>query len=158
MKLVVLLAVSSLCLIGLTQEMAQACECQPPIFPETGYEQAGAVFRGWVSDISPSSDGYVLDITISVSGYWKGSVTMFTHVYTSTYGGSCGYEGFRLCEEYLIYTEDSILPCCPGLLVTVCNRTRPIIKAGTDLDYLGVAKPVPAEEMTWGEVKQLYRD
>jgi hypothetical protein len=158
MKRLVLLSITVLFVLGMSHGMTQACQCQPPLFPEEGYEMADAVFRGLVIDISPADCPDVIDITIAVVGYWKGTVTTYMHVYTGTSGGSCGYEGFELYEEYLIYADAGYVPCIEGLGVSICNRTRPIAAAGTDLEYLGNPQTIPVEQMTWGAVKEIYRD
>ena len=40
----------------------------------------------------------------------------------------------------------------------ICNRTRLLINAQEDLDFLGDPLPVPVEQVTWGVVKEMYRD
>jgi hypothetical protein len=144
-------------ILGSTQGVARACQCFPTHDPAIEYAQVDAAFMGVVLDISPSASPFYYDITIGVTGYWKGTVSQFTHVYTGVHGGSCGYS-FELYSEYLIYAMDSTEDCCPGVFTSACQRTWLLSSAGYDLDFLGDPLPVPVEQVTWGVVKEMYRD
>lgn len=157
MKRLVLLAVTFLFVLGSTQGIARACQCFPTYDPAVEYGQVDAAFVGTVLTISPSASPEYLDVLIAVTVYWKGTVTPFMHVYTGEFDGSCGFE-FELYSEYLIYAMDSTDECCPGVFTSVCNRTRLLSSAGDDLNYLGTPIPVPVKQVTWGVVKEMYRE
>jgi hypothetical protein len=141
----------------MTQGIVHACQCQPHWDPAVEYEQVDAVFKGFVVDISPSTVPYILHIQVIATGYWKGSIAPLMNVYTYEGDGSCGYT-FQVGDEYLIYATEWDEVCCPGVFTSICNRTRFLSNAGTDLAFLGDPLPVPVEQKTWGAVKTLYRD
>jgi len=157
MKRLSLVAVLSVFLLAQVPGSLLACQCFPVYDPAVEYEQVDAVFMGVILSISPSSSPYYLDVLVGVTGYWKGTIVPFMHVYTGEFAGSCGYE-FQLYETYLIYALDSDEECCPGVFTWVCNRTQMLSGAGADLEYLGDPQTVPAEQTTWGAIKEMYRE
>jgi hypothetical protein len=156
MKKLLLLALFLMALT-LTQSNVLACQCFPTQDPAIEYEQVDAVFMGFVISISPSSSPDYLDVLIGVTGYWKGTIVPIMHVYTGEFAGSCGFE-FQLYESYLIYALDSDEECCTGVFTWICNRTQYLSGAGADLEYLGDPMNVPVEQMSWGAIKEIYRE
>ena len=157
MKKLLLLLVLLLCVFLLTQGTTLACQCYLPDDPATEYEQVDAVFMGVVLSVSPTSLPFLFDYVIGVTGYWKGTIVPFMHVYTGIGDGDCGTP-FPLYEEFLFYTLDSQFECCPGAYTDCYRRTRSISRAGADLDYLGDPQTIPVEQITWGAVKEIYRE
>ncbi len=157
MKKLVSLTVAVLFALGLTQGGARACQCMPTHDPAIEYGQVDAAFQGVVINISPSTSPYYLDVLVAVTGYWKGAVVTFMHVYTGEFDGSCGYT-FEVGQAYLIYAMNSTDECCPGVFTSICNRTRFLSSASADLAFLGPPLPVPVTQVTWGVIKEMYRD
>lgn len=157
MKRLILFTVLSLFVLILIQGIASACQCFPTHDPAVECGQVDAVFMGVVLSISPASEPYLVDMVIGVTGYWKGTIVPFMHVYTGTGDGDCGIT-LQLYEEVLIYAIDSDFECCPGAYTDACRRTSYISSAGADLEFLGDPQTIPVEEMTWGAVKQIYRE
>jgi hypothetical protein len=112
---------------------------------------------GVVLSISPTSFPGLFEYVIGVTGYWKGTITTYMHVYTGSGDGDCGTP-FTLYEEYLFYTIDSFFECCPGEYTDCYRRTRPIAGAGADLEYLGDPQTIPVEQMSWGSIKEIYQE
>jgi hypothetical protein len=156
MKRLVLLAGAFLFVFGSMSGAARACTCSP-FTPEEEFVRSDAVFKGLVIAILPSEPPGTLDVHVMATGYWKGTVGVLMHVYTSHSSASCGYR-FDVGTEYLIYSSNTTDPCCPGVRTSLCHRTQPLASAQMDLDYLGDPLPVPVDEVTWGVIKSMYVD
>lgn len=125
------------------------CTCVPPGPPRQAFEQADAVFRGVVLDVSTrrnrSGPRWLLPtrVRVRVTERWKGvGADRVVVVRTGTGGGDCGYR-FVPGGEYVIYAwanEDS------GLMTGICTRTSQVEHAGEDLRELRALAPAAEPE------------
>ncbi len=83
---------------------AHACSCALRT-PSEALERASAVFSGKVLSSGTFSFEGFWSVEIEVDTVWKGPVASTTFVYT-TYGPSCGYQGFEVGEDFLVYAEE----------------------------------------------------
>ncbi len=127
-------------LLALGRSQAHACSCAPPPPPEAALAAATAVFQGTVTRIEPSATaavfGPLLQVELDVARVWKGPVDRRQVVLTSSSDASCGI-AFAAGGSYLIYALDNK----PGLLATLCSRTRASEEAAADLAALGPGRP-----------------
>ncbi len=91
---------------------AHACSCAPPP-PDEAFEKASAVFSGRVVGISGETESA---IKIQVDEVWKGSATSTTVLERPS---ECGYPGFTLGEDYLVYARS----LDESLAVFLCSGT-----------------------------------
>jgi len=138
--------VVALLVLAADARCAWACSCaSPSATPIEARDGGAAVFAGRVTDVNtPDPNSYTLfrsmAVTFAVSHVWKGNVGSSIVIGTSRDGASCGYT-FDIGQEYLIYAFEY-----EGQLVTgICERTRLLADAQTDLAVLGAAQvPVAA--------------
>ena len=115
---------------------AHACSCAPPTLSEAR-ERASAVFSGRVVRMSGP---YQETIEIHVDAVWKGSITSTTVVYPPS---ECGYPGFTLGEDYLVYANRDD----ESLHAFLCSGTVRLEYAEEYLRALGEGQaPEPGDE------------
>jgi hypothetical protein len=131
-----------------------ACSCMMPPPPLAARDTAVAVFRGTVTDISPTGVGGTssdfVRVSFGVSEVWKGPTEPTITIATSGSSASCGYE-FALREEYVVYAglDDA------QFTTSLCSRTAPLAQAADDVRELGAgtrpapAPTAPAAEQPW---------
>lgn len=118
---------------------AYACSCVEPGPMEERLERKTAVFQGTVTSIKEpvlkkimSSDEPV-KVTFVVKQLWKGEPRAELSIRTAMYEASCGYEDFRVDEEYLVFAYGDPDDLKTGL----CDGTKPVAEAGEELAILG---------------------
>ncbi|MFH1756402.1 MAG: hypothetical protein ABIA59_11955 [Candidatus Latescibacterota bacterium] len=153
-KTIFIVTISAMILVS--AGYCQACHCGYFNTPLEEFNAVDAVFKGLVLDISMCDELDMRDVTILVTGYWKGVSAETVHVFTGTWDGDCGF-AFELCEEYLIYALDLIHEGCQGATTGLCSRTTLLWNAEEDLAVLGEPLTVPNRSVTWGEVKSHYK-
>jgi hypothetical protein len=80
-------------------------------------------------------------VTLRVSEVWKGSGQETLEVRTPSQGMACGYP-FKEGQEYLVYADGKEQP----FKVNACSETKPLSKAGMNLQLLGDGQS-PGEEV-----------
>ncbi|MCI3919373.1 hypothetical protein MO973_03910 [Paenibacillus sp. TRM 82003] len=102
-------------------------------------ERATAVFSGKVLSIKgPAKFGVTssadpVTVRFKVDRVWKGVETTPIIVRTAVSGASCGYEGFEVKGEFLVFAYES-----QGELTTnLCSRTQELAAAKSVLAELG---------------------
>jgi len=117
-----------------------------------------AIFSGKVIKVTPPpqketmSSADLVQVDFEVTTVWKGELKQQTVIYTAMDSASCGYEGFNVGGDYIVSAyEDS------GKLETgMCELTKPVSAAGSELDVLGEGyAPIP---LSAGEVLPSSKD
>lgn len=118
-----------------------ACSCAEPPSVEESLKYKTAIFTGKVIRLEqpkPEEDGSIssaapVKVTLEVTEVWKGELGKETDIYTAMDGASCGYGGFELDQEFIVFTYGK-----PDRLETgMCEGNKPISKAGKELTALG---------------------
>ena len=116
-----------------------ACSCIVPDRPSKTLSNSTAVFAGQVTAIDRPIAGSIVSsadkiaVTFRVTQVWKGPAYKTQWVRTAQSGVSCGYEGFHVGDEYLVYASGTV----EDLQTSLCSRTKPYVQAQMDLDELG---------------------
>lgn len=113
-----------------TADRAKACSCMVTS-PAYQYGTAESVFTGTVTEID------TVDMHLVVSfraleifkGIEPATLVVRTHIHSAT----CGYPGFRVGEDFLVYAFEREEG---GLFTHLCTRTAPVENAGEDLTWL----------------------
>lgn len=140
--LALLLAASGIGLL-VPAPSAHACSCAPPGSAQEAMQRQSAVFSGKVTNIArplyAGSSAAPVRVTIKVDDVWKGQIGSRTVVTTALSGASCGYEGFREGESYVVFASEH-----SGRLETgLCSLTQPLAAASDVLNELGEGyKPI----------------
>ena len=153
-RLLLLLAASALLLAPLlTVQLAagagraHACKCAEPPPPLEARDEAAAVFSGTVVSFetyefevdfgSDRMESY-WSVEFEVGTVWKGPVASTTFVYV-WHGPACGYGNFEVGGGFLVYADQRMYEQVDDatLFVSSCSRTRPLERAGDDLNALG---------------------
>jgi len=135
-----------------------ACTCGPTPTPLEQYAVSDAAFTGVVVSVTQDQAFPDFnDVTIFVTGVWKGVSTSTVHVFTPTTGAACGMT-FLLTTEYLIYAFLDGVTLGEPLSTGLCTRTKTVSSAQEDLDALGPAHPVPVLSASWGIIKTMYSE
>ncbi|CAH1217235.1 hypothetical protein PAECIP111893_04239 [Paenibacillus plantiphilus] len=120
-------------------EAVYACTCEEPSAIKEELKKKTAIFSGKITSISkPRKQSGVLhqvltEITIKVNEVWKGDLGSEVIVKTGWSPEMCGYDGFEVDEEFLVYADSG-----GGQLVTGrCGPTKRLSYAGGDLAELG---------------------
>ncbi len=119
---------------------ANACTCLESPPPLAALAEATVVFSGVVVNISPA--GVDLDVSLQVTGWWKGVTSSPIVIRTASHPVSCGFD-FEVGVEYLVYAYPGTPAQGGALSTTGCTRTTPIAEAGADLAELGPPMPPP---------------
>lgn len=118
-----------------------ACSCAEPPSVEESLKYKTAIFTGKVIRLeqpNPEEDGSIssaapVKVTLEVAEVWKGELGKETDIYTAMDGASCGYGGFELDQEFIVFAYGK-----PDRLETgMCEGNKPISKAGKELSALG---------------------
>jgi hypothetical protein len=111
--------------------------------PAQSFEQAVAVFEGYVVEIREPDPGQrgasaQRHVRMQVARAWKGMESEQAEVGTASASEACGYS-FRVGQGYLVYAS-----AADGQLrVSSCSRTRILAEADEDIRLLGMgATPV----------------
>ena len=120
----------------LPPQCASACSCAMPPASQDALADSEAVFSGEVVAVeqgtaTASGPGYDT-ATLRVSEVWKGSGRGTLDVRTPSQGTACGYH-FEEGHEYLVYAYAGK----QGLEVDSCGATKPLSRAGANLEALG---------------------
>jgi hypothetical protein len=111
-----------------------SCTCGPPT-PEKAFEKAGAIFIGEFTGFTKAlfNRRQYPALRFEVEKYWKGDLPDEIVLPYGDMHRMCGELDFIKGERYLIYAT-----YLHGELVVIvdCGRSRRIIYAGEDLEYL----------------------
>lgn len=120
-----------------------ACSCAVLPDVKTDMARHTAVFSGKVERIKEPAKGLfwstadLVEVEIAVDRVWKGRVEEKATVYTARSSVSCGYEGFSVNQEYLVFATGE-----PDELNTGnCERTKSLDSSGEELAALGEGYP-----------------
>lgn len=120
-------------------EAVYACSCAEPSAIKEELKMKTAIFSGKVTSIAkPRKQSGVLhqeltEITIQVNEVWKGDLGSEVTVRTGWSPKMCGYDGFAVDEEFLVYAHSD-----GGRLETGrCEPTKRLSSAKEDLAELG---------------------
>ncbi len=120
-----------------------ACSCAMQPSAETHVKEEldrkTAVFTGKVIKVTPPkqkktmSTADLVQVDFEVSTVWKGELKQQTAIYTAMSSASCGYDGFKVGDAYIVSAYDR-----SGELETgMCDLTKPVSTAGDELKVLG---------------------
>ena len=130
-------------LLALLPDCASACSCAILGSKQERAKQAlsdsAAVFSGEVADVE--KQGRTATVTLRVSEVWKGPGQETLEVSTPSQEMACGYP-FKEGQEYLVYAYGKEEP----FKVDLCTETKPLSKAGMNLQLLGDGQR-PGEEV-----------
>jgi hypothetical protein len=117
-------------------QQVHACKCAEP--PSAADAQAGAaaVFEGRVTSVTPLGEHDVA-VELSVVRTWKNADVEKILVRTRADSAACGFE-FQRDQSYLVYAQSAPADALPGLEVSHCGRTRPIVEADADIAAIGM--------------------
>jgi hypothetical protein len=143
-KRMLMLSLCSLLLSGLwlalaAPQPAYACSCAPPLAVKEELARKTAVFAGKVISVVQPKQGIIrssanpVKVTFEVAEVWKGELKAETVVYTAISSASCGYGGFEANKDYIVFAHGS----SERLETNLCERTKPLTSAGTELAELG---------------------
>lgn len=116
-----------------------ACSCAGPPSIEDQLNRKTAIFEGKLLSLKTSVIGKILysaapvEAEFEVNTVWKGELSSQTTVYTALSSASCGYEGFEVNKEYLVFAYGD-----PDRLETgLCEGTKTTAFAQSELKALG---------------------
>ena len=139
-------------LLTLLPDCASACSCafvgSKQEIAKQALSDSTAVFSGEVLDVEKGPPLRMLGfntpsskVTLRVSEVWKGSGQEALELSTPSQEGVCGYS-FKEGQEYLVYAYGKEEP----FKVDLCSETKPLSKAGMNLQLLGDGQR-PGEEV-----------
>lgn len=129
-----------------------ACSCAGPPSIEDQMKRKTAIFTGKVLSLTKPDKGKFwssadpVKAQFEVKTVWKGELGSQTAVYTALSSASCGYEGFEVNKEYIVFAYGD-----PDRLETgLCEGTKTLASAQEELKALGVGyepfkAPIPGE-------------
>ncbi|GGA00981.1 hypothetical protein GCM10008018_54070 [Paenibacillus marchantiophytorum] len=116
-----------------------ACSCAEPPNIKDQLNQKTAIFKGKVLSLTKPVIGKIwssadpVKAQFEVKTVWKGELSSQTTVYTALSSASCGYEGFEVNEEYIVFASGD-----PERLETgLCEGTMTLASADEELKALG---------------------
>ncbi len=116
-----------------------ACSCAGPPSIEDQLNRKTAIFKGKVLSLTKPVIGKIwssadpVKAQFEVKTVWKGELSSQTTVYTALSSASCGYEGFEVNEEYIVFAYGD-----PDRLETgLCEGTKTLASAKEELIALG---------------------
>ncbi|WP_090726905.1 hypothetical protein [Paenibacillus sp. PDC88] len=158
---------SFLILLGLAHSVmpstAHACSCAGPVSMEEQLSRKTAIFTGKLISLSRPNQGMIMSSAEPVSAQfevmnvWKGELGTEATVYTATSSESCGYEGFEVDEEYIVFAYGPYDQLKTGL----CEGTKQLDTAQEELVALGAGyKPVAdaSPEKNTSETPIVHKD
>ncbi|RCW46461.1 hypothetical protein [Paenibacillus prosopidis] len=129
-----------------------ACSCAEPPSIEDQMNRKTAIFTGKVLSLTKPDKGKFwssadpVKAQFEVKTVWKGKLGSQTAVYTALSSASCGYEGFEVNKEYIVFAYGD-----PDRLETgLCEGTKTLASAKEDLKALGAGYE-PSKEPISGE-------
>ena len=142
--LAVALAVNLLLALIFNVEEAHACSCVSGITPEESLQKSDAVFSGEVVEVdenfTPGSSGpHLGPVTFDIEESWKGVSEEPVVVHGYGYGPDCGI-GFSVGDRYLVYAHRGGEVGDGPLETSICEGTKLLTDAETDLGSLGPAE------------------
>jgi hypothetical protein len=120
----------ALSLLALTPSASFACSC-PGLTTAEQVEAADVVVRGTVDSRRPPATGVrrsadPVTWSVTVAEVFKGTTDAAMQVRSASSGDSCGLEGIRLGEEYVVFAIEDSRPTGDGLLwANLCGGTAP---------------------------------
>lgn len=131
-----------------------ACSCGGPKPPCQATWEADAVFVGTVLSTEEKQGRGGFDsrlIKLSVEESFRGIASNVVEVFTGSGGGDCGFS-VEVGQQYLVYAYKGET----GRLATsICTRTRALIQASEDLEFLrGLSRAAPGSTIQ-GEVHRV---
>ncbi|UVI27270.1 hypothetical protein [Paenibacillus spongiae] len=125
--------------VAVVPVMVHACSCAQPPSIEDQLNRKTAIFTGKVLSLTKPAQREIqssadpVEAQFEVKTVWKGEVGSQTAVYTALSSVSCGYEGFEVNKEYIVYAHGD-----PDRLETgLCEGTKTLTSAQDDLEALG---------------------
>ncbi|WP_274654634.1 hypothetical protein [Paenibacillus humicola] len=116
-----------------------ACSCAKSPSIEDQLNRKTAIFTGKVLNLTKPDKGKTwssadpVKAQFEVKTVWKGELSSQTTVYTASSSASCGYEGFEVNEEYIVFAYGD-----PDRLETgLCEGTKNLASAQKELKALG---------------------
>ncbi|MFD2702960.1 hypothetical protein ACFSVM_21195 [Paenibacillus shunpengii] len=122
-----------------------------------------AIFTGKLISLSRPNQGMIMSSAEPVSAQfevmnvWKGELGTEATVYTATSSDSCGYEGFEVDEEYIVFAYGPYDQLKTGL----CEGTKELGSAQAELAALGEGyKPIAdtSHEKKASETSIVHKD
>ncbi|GAK43456.1 hypothetical protein PUW24_02695 [Paenibacillus urinalis] len=140
---------SFLILLGLVHSVtpltAHACSCAGPVSMEEQLSRKTAIFTGKLISLSQPDQGMIwssadpVSAQFEVMNVWKGELGAEATVYTARSSESCGYEGFEVDEEFIVFAYGPY----DQLKTGICEGTKELGSAQEELAALGAGyKPV----------------
>ncbi|GLX66516.1 hypothetical protein [Paenibacillus glycanilyticus] len=118
---------------------AYACSCATEPSIENQLEHKTAIFTGKVLSVTEPekkeimSSADLVTVQFEVETVWKGEVESQTKVYTAQSSVSCGYEGFKVDQQFIVFAYGE-----PDHLETgVCEGNKTVASAEKELNILG---------------------
>lgn len=142
---------------------AHACSCAEPISMEEQMIRKTAIFTGKLISLSQPNRGIIsssadpVAAQFEVINVWKGDLGAETTVYTAISSESCGYEGFEVDEEFIVFASGPYDQLKTGL----CEGTKQLGSAQEELAALEAGyKPVAvtSHEKNAPEISIVYKD
>ncbi|WP_091218456.1 hypothetical protein [Paenibacillus sp. BC26] len=116
-----------------------ACSCAAPPSIENQLNRKTAIFSGKVLSLTKPTKGKIwstsdsVKVQFEVKTVWKGELSFQTSVYTALSSASCGYEGFEVNEEYIVFAYGD-----PERLETgLCEGNKTLASAQEEFKALG---------------------
>ncbi|WP_271753401.1 hypothetical protein [Cohnella sp. JJ-181] len=126
-----------------------ACSCAERPGIEDQLQRKTAVFTGKVLSLSNPVSGRnwssadPVKVQMEVNKVWKGELASQTTVYTAVSSVSCGYEDFKVNEEYIVFAYGD-----PDRLETgLCEGNKTLATAQDELKALGAGYE-PAKKLS----------
>lgn len=120
-------------------ETVHACSCAETPNIEDQLNRKTAIFTGKVVSLTEPAKGKLVStadpvkVQFEVKTVWKGEVSSQTTVYTAMSSVSCGYENFKVNEEFIVFAYGD-----PDHLETgLCEGNKTLAAAQEDLKVLG---------------------
>lgn len=143
---------------------ALACSCMGNPPPCQAYGNTAAVFVGTPIELKPTTvkhneSGRVYEypqrvFVFRVEEGFRGVEATEVQVTTGMGGGDCGYN-FQIGERYIVYAGRD---ANNTIITSICTRTRPLIEAGEDLEYIrNLSRREPGAFLS-GEIRRYRRN
>ncbi|MCM3781957.1 hypothetical protein M3231_03130 [Neobacillus mesonae] len=123
----------------------KACSCAEPPSIEDQMKGKTAIFTGKLLSLTKPVEAKIMSSAdpvkalFEVKTVWKGELNSQTTVYTAMNSASCGYEGFEVNEEFIVFAYGKLDRLETGL----CEGTKNLESAQEELKNLGTGyKPL----------------
>lgn len=117
----------------------KACSCAEPPGIDDQLNRKTAIFTGKLLSLTKAvettswSSADLVKAQFEVTMVWKGELNSQTTVYTALSSESCGYEGFEVNEEFIVFAYGKLDRLETGL----CEGTKNLESAQEELKDLG---------------------